>query len=66
LTDANRNDVTQLQALVQAIPAMDSKRGGPLSKPRVVQGDEVYAHGKYRRRLQASDSSERSVDRSLM
>jgi Transposase DDE domain len=39
LTGANRNDVTQLHALVDAIPPIGGKRGRPLSKPRVVQGD---------------------------
>ena len=54
LTGANRNDVTQLQALVEAIPPISGKRGRPLSKPRVVQGDRGYDHDKHRRPLHAA------------
>jgi transposase len=54
LTGANRNDVTQLQALVEAIPPISGKRGRPLSKPRIVQGDRGYDHDKYRRPLHAA------------
>ena len=54
LTGANRNDVTQLQALVDAIPPISGKRGRPLSKPRIVQGDRGYDHDKYRRPLHAA------------
>lgn len=54
LTGANRNNVTQLQALVEAIPPIRGKRGKPLSKPRVVQGDRGYDHDKYRRPLHAA------------
>ncbi|PQV44170.1 transposase [Paraburkholderia sp. BL21I4N1] len=36
LTGANRHDVTQLHALVDAIPPISGKRGRPLSKPSVV------------------------------
>ncbi len=54
LTGANRNDVTRLQALVEAIPPIGGKRGRPLSKPRVVQGDRGYDHDKYRRPLHAA------------
>ncbi|WP_321965202.1 IS5 family transposase [Paraburkholderia sp. J7] len=54
LTGANRNDVTQLQALVEAIPPIRGKRGKPLSKPRVVQGDRGYDHDKYRCPLHAA------------
>ena len=51
LTGANRNDVTQLHPLVGAIPPIAGKRGRPLSKPRIVQGDRGYDHDKYRRPL---------------
>ncbi|QCP54114.1 IS5 family transposase [Trinickia violacea] len=54
LTGANRNDVTQLQALVDAIPPIGGKRGRPLSKPQIVQGDRGYDHDKYRRPLHAA------------
>jgi transposase len=54
LTGANRHDVTQLHALVDAIPPISGKRGRPLSKPRIVQGDRGYDHDKYRRPLHAA------------
>ncbi|MEI5997873.1 IS5 family transposase [Paraburkholderia bengalensis] len=54
LTGANRHDVTQLHALVDAIPPIAGKRGRPLSKPRIVQGDRGYDHDKYRRALHAA------------
>jgi hypothetical protein len=38
----NRHDVTQLLALVDAIPPIGGKRGRPLSKPLIVQGDRGY------------------------
>jgi transposase len=54
LTGANRNDVTQLLPLVEAIPPIRGKRGRPLSKPRVEQADRGYDHDKYRRPLHAA------------
>lgn len=54
LTGANRNDVTQLLPLVEAIPPIRGKRGRPLSKPAVVQADRGYDHDKYRRPLHAA------------
>jgi hypothetical protein len=54
LTDANRHDVAQLHALVDAIPPIGGKRGRPLSKPQVVQGDRGYDYDKYRRPLHAA------------
>ncbi|MEX3901635.1 MULTISPECIES: IS5 family transposase [Paraburkholderia] len=54
LTGANRHDVTQLNALVDAIPPIAGKRGRPLSKPRIVQGNRGYDHDKYRRPLHAA------------
>ncbi|WP_429496507.1 IS5 family transposase [Paraburkholderia youngii] len=54
LTGANRHDVTQLHALVDAIRPIAGKRGRPLSKPRIVQGDRGYNHDKYRRPLHAA------------
>ncbi len=44
----------QLHALVDAIPPIAGKRGRPLSKPRIVQGDRGYEHDKYRRPLHAA------------
>ncbi|MBI0361340.1 IS5 family transposase [Burkholderia oklahomensis] len=54
LTGANRNDVTQLLPLIEAIPPIRGKRGRPLSKPLVVQADRGYDHDKYRKPLHAA------------
>lgn len=53
LTGANRNDVTQLVPLVEAITPIGGKRGRALRKPRIVQADRGYDHDKYRRMLHA-------------
>lgn len=42
LTGANRHDLTQLQALVEAIPAIRGKVGRPRQRPARVQGDRGY------------------------
>ena len=42
VTEANRHDVTQLLALVEAIPPIRGKRGRPLRRPAIVQGDCGY------------------------
>lgn len=42
LTGANTHDVTQLLPLVRAIPAIAGKRGRPLRKPKILQGDRGY------------------------
>ncbi|MEV5944551.1 transposase [Streptomyces sp. NPDC051994] len=49
LTSGNRNDVTQLIPLLQAVPAVRGKRGRPRRRPDVVLGDRGYDHDKYRR-----------------
>lgn len=49
LTGGNRNDVTQLIPLLQAVPPVRSKRGRPRCRPDVVLGDRGYDHDKYRR-----------------
>lgn len=54
LTGANRNDVTQLHALIEAIPPIRGKRGRPLSNPKLVQADRGYDHDKYRKPLHAA------------
>lgn len=50
----NRNDVTQLLPLIEAIPPIRGKRGRPLSKPVIVQADRGYVHDKYRKPLHAA------------
>lgn len=42
VTAANRHDVTQLPALVDAIPAIGGKVGRPRNRPDIVQGDRGY------------------------
>ncbi|MFF3906509.1 IS5 family transposase [Streptomyces sp. NPDC001848] len=49
LTGCNRNDVTQLIPLLQAVPPVRGKRGRPKRRPDVVLGDRGYDHDKYRR-----------------
>ncbi|NGO67700.1 IS5 family transposase [Streptomyces sp. SB3404] len=49
LTGGNRNDVTQLVPLLQAVPPVRGKRGRPRRRPDVVLADRGYDHDKYRR-----------------
>nr|WP_255371534.1 IS5 family transposase [Cupriavidus sp. YR651] len=51
LTGVNCNDITQLDALVEAIPPIRGKRGRPLHKPKIVQGDRGYCSESHRQRL---------------
>jgi len=51
LTAANCNDITQLDALVEAIPPIRGKRGRPLRKPKIVRGDRGYSSESHRQRL---------------
>ncbi|WP_256702629.1 IS5 family transposase [Burkholderia ubonensis] len=51
LTGANRNNVTQLLPLVDAIPPIPGTRGGPLRKPKVIYADRGYDSDSHRRRL---------------
>jgi len=48
LTGANRNDVTQLIPLIQAVPPIRGKRGQPLQRPRRIYADRGYDHDTYR------------------
>jgi IS5 family transposase len=53
LTGGNRNDITQLEPLLDAVPAVRGRRGRPRRRPKNVYGDRAYDHDKYRRRLRA-------------
>ncbi|MER5741613.1 IS5 family transposase [Streptomyces sp. NPDC002262] len=53
LTGGNRNDVTQLIPLLEAVPPVRGKRGRPRRRPDVVLGDRGYDHDKYRRLVRA-------------
>jgi transposase len=49
LTGGNRNDVTQLIPLLEAVPPIRGKRGRPRRRPDSVLGDRGYGHDKHRR-----------------
>jgi transposase len=51
LTAANVNDITQLEPLVAALPAIRGRRGRPRRRPRVLQGDRGYDSQPHRTRL---------------
>jgi transposase len=53
VTAANRNDVTQLKTLVEAIPPVRGQRGRPRRRPRIVQADRGYDSEPHRRWLRA-------------
>ena len=49
LTGGNRNDVTQLMPLLDAIPPVRGKVGRPRQRPKALYADRGYDHDKYRR-----------------
>jgi transposase len=51
LTGGNRNDVTQLIPLLEAVPAVRGQVGRPRRRPVCVIADRGYDHDKYRRLL---------------
>ncbi|WP_243830307.1 IS5 family transposase [Caballeronia sp. SBC1] len=51
LTGANRNDITQLLPLIDAIPPIRGIRGRPLKKPQVVYADRGYDSDVHRQKL---------------
>ena len=53
LTGANRNDITQLLALLDAIPPVRGKVGRPRRRPERVQGDRAYDSNGHRKKLRA-------------
>lgn len=53
LTGGNRNDVTQLEPLIEAIPPIRGRPGRPRRRPRTVQADRGYDHDKHRKILHA-------------
>ena len=42
LTGGNRNDITQMIPLVDAIPPVRGRRGRPRRRPRTLYGDRAY------------------------
>ncbi|WP_408055034.1 transposase [Streptomyces davaonensis] len=53
LTGGNRNDVTQLMPLLDAIPPVRGRRGRPRRKPDALLADRGYDHDRYRERIRA-------------
>ena len=53
LTGGNRNDVTQLMPLIEAVPPVRGRRGRPRQRPRRVYADRAYDHDKYRDQVRA-------------
>ena len=53
LTEANRNDVTQLIPLLDAIPPIAGQRGAPKRKPQLIQADRGYDSDPLRQLLAA-------------
>jgi transposase len=51
LTGGNRNDVTQLIPLIDAVPAVRGRVGHPRRRPERLAADRGYDHDKYRRQL---------------
>jgi transposase len=51
LTGGNRNDVTELIPLIEAVPAVAGVPGRPRRRPASVVGDRGYDHDTYRRLL---------------
>jgi transposase len=51
ITEANRNDITQLMNLVDAVPAIAGKRGHPRRRPESSYGDRGYDSDPHRRKL---------------
>ena len=47
LTGENRNDVTQLIPLIEAIPPVRGRRGRPRRRPEAIYAGRGYDHGKY-------------------
>jgi transposase len=52
-TSANRNDVTQLLPLLDAVPPVRGRVGRPRQRPLRLVADRGYDHDKYRRLLRA-------------
>jgi hypothetical protein len=65
LTGGNRNDVTQLIPLVDAVPPIRGRRGRPHRRPRELFADRGYDHDKYRHQLRARGITSRIARRGI-
>ena len=64
LSAANRNDVTQLIPLVEAIPPVHGRRGRPRQRPEALLGDRGYDSKAHRGQLRARGIRPRIAKRS--
>jgi transposase len=65
LTGGNRNDITQLIPLLDAVPPIRGRRGRPRQRPRELFADRGYDHDKYRRQLRARGITPRIARRGI-
>jgi transposase len=65
LTGGNRNDITQLIPLVDAIPQIRGRRGRPRRRARELFSDRGYDHDSYRRQLRARGITPRIARRGI-
>jgi hypothetical protein len=65
LTGGNRNDITRLIPLLDAVPPIRGRRGWPRCKPRELVADRGYDHDIYRRRLRARGITPRIARRGI-
>jgi transposase len=65
LTGGNRNDITQLIPLLDAVPPIRGRRGRPRRKPRELFADRGYDHDIYRRQLRARGITPRIARRGI-
>jgi transposase len=65
LTGGHRHDVTQLLALLDAVPPIRGLRGRPRRKPRQLFADRGYDFDKYRRLLRGRGITPRIARRGV-
>ena len=65
LTGGNRNDVTQLIPLIDAVPPIRGGRGRPRRRPRELFADRGYDHDSHRRLLRAGGITPRIARRGI-
>ena len=65
ITGGNRNDVTQLLPLVDAIPPIRGLRGRPRRRPGQLLADRGYDYDSYRRQLRARGITPRIARRGV-
>jgi hypothetical protein len=66
LMGANTPDITQLLALLEAIPPMRGKVGRPRQRPERVQGDHAYNSNPHREKLRAGAIEPQLAQRSAL